>query len=93
MKRLLSVLCCTMFLFSFVGCTNKNDDYTEHQDLEKNEISFFDDMLHFNLKEAGLENVFIRDMSSSSVLVGDNLYAHVYLIGDDMRHLVEIFNN
>ena len=83
MKRLLSVLCCIIFLFSFVGCANKNDDYTEHQDLEKNEISFFDDMLHFNLKEAGLENVFIRDMSSSSVLVGDDLYAHVYLIGDD----------
>jgi hypothetical protein len=83
MKRLISVLCCVTFLFSFVGCTNENADYTEHQDLEKNEISFFDDALHFDLKEAGLTNVFIRDMCPSSALVGDDLYARVYLVGDD----------
>ena len=83
MKRLISLLCCITFLFSFVGCTNKNGDYTEHQDLEKNEISFFDDALHFDLKEAGLKNVFIRDMSPSSALIDDDLYARVYLIGDD----------
>ena len=83
MKRLISVLCCVTFLFSFVGCTNENADYTEHQDLEKNEISFFDDALHFDLKEAGLKKVFIRDMCPSSALVGDDLYARVYLVGDD----------
>ena len=95
-----------MFLFSFVGCTDKNDDYSEHQDLKeneislsedalynddysehqdlkKNEISFSEDALYFDLKEAGLENVYIRDMSPSGALIGDDLYARVYLIGDD----------
>ena len=50
-KKLFVVFSAVVCIFSFVGCTSENGDYTEHQDLEKNEISFFDDALHFDLKE------------------------------------------
>lgn len=70
-------------LFSFSGCTDKADDYTEHQDLIENEISFSDDILRFDLEEAGLKNVFVKDKSPASVLIGEDLYAGVYLIADD----------
>lgn len=83
MKRIIAILCCMALFFSFAGCTDEKSDYTEHQELIKNEISFSDDMLRFDLKEAGLEDVFIRDMSSSSFLVGEDVYARAYLIADD----------
>ena len=72
-----------LLVFSFSGCANKNADYTEHQDLKKTEISFSENVLRFDLKEAGLENVFIRDMPSSSALIGEGVHARVYLVGDD----------
>ena len=82
MKRLFFILCCTVFLLSFMGCAD-NNGYTEHQDLKKTEISLPENFLHFDLKEAGLENVFTIDVPSSAARIGDDLYARVHLIGDD----------
>lgn len=81
-KIFLLVLICSIVV-SFSGCTDKSEDLSEHQDLVKKEISKFDNVLHFDLNEAGLKKVFIRDMCPSSALVGDDLYARVYLVGDD----------
>lgn len=83
MKRLIAVLCFFALLFSFSGCAQKKAEYTEHQELIKNEISFSDDILRFDLNEAGLEDVFIKDKIVTRVLVGEDLLAEVYLIADD----------
>ena len=67
----------------FAGCSAKGVEYTEHQNLIKKEIDFSDDVLRFDLKEAGLTDVFVRDKTVTSVLVQEDIFAQVYLIADD----------
>lgn len=85
MKKSISVFVTIVVVFAcfLESCSTKGSEYTEHQDLIKNEISFSDDVLRFDLKEAGLTDVFVRDKTVTSVLVQEDIFAQVYLIADD----------
>lgn len=56
--------------------------YTEHQELKKTEIERVNGMMAFSIPEAGLENVFVEDISDTCYLEGDTV-GTVYLLGDD----------
>ncbi len=54
----------------------------EHQSIAAYQVSFDDGLLRVSVKEAGLENVFIREASTVTVLDEDT-YGQVYLLADD----------
>ena len=56
--------------------------YPDHQELLTDEFDFNNRDMRISFEEAGLKNLFIRDVSAR-VLVEEKLYGQVFLLGDD----------
>ncbi|MBE6748857.1 MAG: hypothetical protein E7557_06460 [Ruminococcaceae bacterium] len=85
MKTKFILIFLLIFTFLLSSCDIQMNDgelYPDHQELLTDEFDFNNSDMRISFEEAGLKNLFIRDVSAS-VLVEEKLYGQVFLLGDD----------